>query len=173
MNQTPMVEITGLRKKSFGRNEILHSVSLTVEAGSVTCLIGPSGSGKTTLLRCVNQLETFDSGGASSASTVSWSEPRRGSAAGGWVAAGPKDLARARRQTGMVFQRFNLFPHRTILENVIEGPVAVLRRPRGEVVEEAHELLRAGGSGSTRRRPTPRSSPAASSSASRSRGHWP
>jgi polar amino acid transport system ATP-binding protein len=137
MTTTPMVEIIGL-KKSFGPNEILHDVSLTVAPGSVTCLIGPSGSGKTTLLRCVNQLETFDSGVIRVDGELVGATTIRGRL----VASRPKDLARSRRHTGMVFQRFNLFPHRTVLENVTEGPLQVLRRPRAELVEEAHDLLR-------------------------------
>lgn len=120
------------------------------------------------MLRCVNQLETFDSGVIRVDGELVGATQVRGRL----VAAGPKDLAMARRRTGMVFQRFNLFPHRTILENVTEGPVKVLRRPRDEVVDEAHALLRQVGMGH-KAEATPRSSPAVSSSASRSRGLWP
>ncbi|HEY5881957.1 MAG TPA: amino acid ABC transporter ATP-binding protein [Nakamurella sp.] len=131
-----MVEIRGVQK-SFGHVTVLKNISLDVPAGSVTCLIGPSGSGKTTLLRCVNRLETVDQGiimvdGDMVGTT------RRGDHL---VEAKESAIARSRRQTGMVFQRFNLFPHRTVLENIIEGPVHVLGRPRAEVVDEAMVLL--------------------------------
>ncbi|OAN39219.1 ectoine/hydroxyectoine ABC transporter ATP-binding protein EhuA [Microbacterium sp. H83] len=131
-----MVEIRGVRK-AFGSNTVLEDVSLEIPTGSVTCLIGPSGSGKTTLLRCVNRLETVDAGiilidgelvGATRHS-------------GRLVEARESAIARTRRHTGMVFQRFNLFPHRTVLENVIEGPTQVLGRPRAQVVDEAMVLL--------------------------------
>ncbi len=131
-----MIEIRGLRK-SFRDNVVLADVSLSVEAGSVTCLIGPSGSGKTTLLRCVNRLETIDAGILLVDGQLVGAERRRGRL----VEARPGAIARSRTQTGMVFQRFNLFPHRTALENVMEGPVHVLRRPRGEVQAEAERLL--------------------------------
>jgi polar amino acid transport system ATP-binding protein len=131
-----MVQIRGVQK-SFGHVTVLKDISLDVPEGSVTCLIGPSGSGKTTLLRCVNHLETIDQGlilvdGQMVGST------RRGDRL---VEAKESAVARGRRQTGMVFQRFNLFRHRTVLENVVEGPVHVLKRPRAEVVKEAHVLL--------------------------------
>ena len=131
-----MVQIRGVQK-SFGHVTVLKDISLDVPVGSVTCLIGPSGSGKTTLLRCVNYLETIDQGlilvdGQMVGTT------RRGDHL---VEAKESAIARSRRQTGMVFQRFNLFPHRTVLENIIEGPVQVLKRSKAEVVEEAMVLL--------------------------------
>ncbi|MGO1810383.1 MAG: amino acid ABC transporter ATP-binding protein [Canibacter sp.] len=133
---TNMVNIRGLRK-SFHGDVVLSDISLTIRSGSVTCLIGPSGSGKTTLLRCVNRLETPDSGIIMIDGEMVGAE-RRGSRL---IAASPKAIARSRRATGMVFQRFNLFPHRTVLENIIEGPIQVLRRPRAEVIGEARVLL--------------------------------
>ena len=131
-----MVQIRGVQK-SFGHVTVLKDISLDVPVGSVTCLIGPSGSGKTTLLRCVNYLETIDQGlilvdGQMVGTT------RRGDHL---VESSQSAVARSRRQTGMVFQRFNLFPHRTVLENIIEGPVQVLKRSKAEVVEEAMGLL--------------------------------
>lgn len=131
-----MVEIRGLRK-AFHGTEVLKDISLTVPPGSVTCLLGPSGSGKTTLLRCVNHLETIDAGIVLVDGQMVGTERRRGRL----HAARPSEIARARRLTGMVFQRFNLFPHRTVLENIIEGPVQVLRRPAAEAKREAMVLL--------------------------------
>jgi polar amino acid transport system ATP-binding protein len=132
----PMVEIRGVQK-SFGDNAVLKDISLKIDTGSVTCLIGPSGSGKTTLLRCVNRLETIDAGLILVDGELVGTTRHRGRL----VEARESAIAYSRRHCGMVFQRWNLFPHRTVLENVIEGPTQVLRRPRGEVVEEALALL--------------------------------
>lgn len=131
-----MVEICGIRK-AFGDNLVLRDVSLDVPRGSVTCLIGPSGSGKTTLLRCVNRLETADAGFILIDGQLVGATQRGDHL----VEAKESAIARSRQQTGMVFQRFNLFPHRTVLENVIEGPTQVLKRPRSEVIDEAMVLL--------------------------------
>ncbi|RGE15856.1 amino acid ABC transporter ATP-binding protein [Leucobacter sp. wl10] len=131
-----MIEIRGV-KKSFHHNIVLTDISLTVQTGSVTCLIGPSGSGKTTLLRCVNRLETIDAGIILVDGEMVGTERKRNRL----VEASPVAIAKSRRATGMVFQRFNLFPHRTVLENIIEGPTLVLKRPKAEVVEEAIALL--------------------------------
>lgn len=131
-----MVEIRGVRK-AFGHNTVLTDVSLQIPTGSVTCLIGPSGSGKTTLLRCVNRLETVDAGIILVDGELVGATRHRGRL----LEAKESAIAKTRRHTGMVFQRFNLFPHRTVLENVIEGPTQVLGRPRTEVVGEAMVLL--------------------------------
>ncbi|MFJ4998135.1 amino acid ABC transporter ATP-binding protein [Microbacterium sp. NPDC088619] len=131
-----MVEIRGVRK-AFGHNTVLKDVSLQIPTGSVTCLIGPSGSGKTTLLRCVNRLETVDAGIILVDGELVGATRHRGRL----LEAKESAIAKTRRHTGMVFQRFNLFPHRTVLENVIEGPTQVLGRPRAEVVSEAKVLL--------------------------------
>ncbi|WP_434332762.1 amino acid ABC transporter ATP-binding protein [Microbacterium sp. CGR1] len=131
-----MVEIRGVRK-AFGHNTVLEDVSLQIPTGSVTCLIGPSGSGKTTLLRCVNRLETVDAG----IILVDGELVGATRHSGRLIEAKESAIAKTRRHTGMVFQRFNLFPHRTVLENVIEGPTQVLGRPRAEVVAEAMVLL--------------------------------
>jgi cystine transport system ATP-binding protein len=128
---SPLLTVRSLAK-SFGPNQVLKSIDLDVPAGSVTTLIGPSGSGKTTLLRCLNALEIPDAG------TVA--------VAGGLTvdfgAAVPKRaLGELRDCSAMVFQHYNLFPHMTVLENVIEGPVVVQQRARPEAVADATSLL--------------------------------
>ena len=133
----PLVAIRSV-SKNFGVFQALKEVSLDVWPGEVLCLIGASGSGKTTLLRCINQLASVDSGGI-------WLD---GELLGVREAGGKlhrltaKEIARQRLKTGMVFQRFNLFPHKTALENITEGPVQVQGRKREEVRAEAMELLR-------------------------------
>jgi polar amino acid transport system ATP-binding protein len=133
----PLVAIRSV-SKNFGEFQALKGVSLDVWAGEVLCLIGASGSGKTTLLRCINQLTSIDSGGI-------WLD---GELLGLREANGKlhrltaKEIARQRLKTGMVFQRFNLFPHKTALENITEGPVQVQGRKREEARADAIELLR-------------------------------
>jgi polar amino acid transport system ATP-binding protein len=135
-NTQPLVAIVNVRK-AFGAFQALRGVTLNVHAGEVLCIIGASGSGKTTLLRCVNQLVQPDSGAI-------WVD---GELTGHRIEDGrlrrlpEREIARQRRATGMVFQRFNLFPHMTALENVIEGPVQVLGRDRAACVVEAQSLL--------------------------------
>jgi polar amino acid transport system ATP-binding protein len=123
--------------KSFGAHKALVDFTLDVAVGEVVCIIGPSGSGKTTFLRCVNQLERFDAGAL-------WLDGELL----GYRHQGDQlhplreaEIARQRRATGMVFQRFNLFPHLTALENIIEGPVQVLRQSRAAATEQASSLL--------------------------------
>ncbi|MFI6099839.1 amino acid ABC transporter ATP-binding protein [Lentzea sp. NPDC051213] len=131
-----LVETIGVRK-SFGHTEVLRGIDMTVERGEVVCLLGPSGAGKSTFLRCVNHLETIDAGRI-------WVDgvPVGFRAAGGKLyELRERDVARQRCDVGMVFQRFNLFPHRTALENVMEGPIQVLGRDRAEVRAEALALL--------------------------------
>jgi len=132
----PMVEAHGIRKH-FGSTQILRGIDLRVQRGSVTCLIGPSGSGKTTFLRCINHLEKVDAGRLYVDGQLIGYEERNGRL----YELKPRQVAESRRKTGMVFQRFNLFPHMTVLENIIEAPVRVLNRARDEVVEEAHTLM--------------------------------
>jgi len=132
----PLVRIEGLHK-SFGSLAVLKGIDLTVQQGQKISLIGPSGSGKTTLLRCINFLE----------------EPTQGSiylddrllgqreVHGRRVPMSDAELARMRAEMGMVFQRFNLFPHLSVLENVILGPTRVQRRTRAEAIEQAEDLL--------------------------------
>ncbi|CAM3090837.1 amino acid ABC transporter ATP-binding protein [Williamsia muralis] len=125
-----LVTVTGL-SKSFGDNHVLRGIDFTVATGSVTTLIGPSGSGKTTILRSLNALDIPDGGQVSIADVaVDFDAP----------VAKPL-LARYRAQSGMVFQGHNLFPHKTVLENIIEGPTIVQKRPRDEVITEANALL--------------------------------
>jgi polar amino acid transport system ATP-binding protein len=123
--------------KRFGRLEVLRGVSLEVRAGETVCVIGPSGSGKTTLIRCVNHLEKIDAGRIEvNGHLIGYRE--RG---GKLVEDSEKSIARQRTQVGMVFQRFNLFPHKTALENVTEAPVHVLGTPRAQAVADAERLL--------------------------------
>ncbi|MCL9794446.1 amino acid ABC transporter ATP-binding protein [Frankia sp. AgKG'84/4] len=124
-------------RKSFGHHVALRDVSLTVAPGEVTCLIGPSGSGKTTFLRCVNHLERISGGRlAVDGELVGYREH------GGRIhELRPREIARKRREIGMVFQRFNLFPHLTALENIIEAPLRVRGERRADAVRQAEELL--------------------------------
>ena len=123
---TPVLEVTGLAK-SFGDKVVLDDVSLTVHPHEVVCLIGASGSGKSTLLRCCNLLEP---------------------ASGGTIRLFGVDLSNdevrgelVRRQVGIVFQSFNLFPHRTVLDNITMGPRQALKQPRSQAEANATELL--------------------------------
>jgi polar amino acid transport system ATP-binding protein len=113
--------------KSFGRNEVLKGISASVEAGEVVCIIGPSGSGKSTILRCINGLESYDSGDIR--------------IEGISVDRNASSIVAIRTTVSMVFQRFNLFPHRTALENVIEGPVFVKKEPRSQAIDRGRALL--------------------------------
>ncbi|MFN7023837.1 MAG: amino acid ABC transporter ATP-binding protein [Pseudorhizobium sp.] len=123
--------------KTFGSLTALDAVDLDVMRGEVLCIIGPSGSGKSTLLRCLNQIERFDRG------AVWIDEELIGYRQHGDTLYELDDraIARQRLACGMVFQRFNLFNHMTALQNVMEGPVTVLKRPRQEVRQEAVALL--------------------------------
>jgi L-cystine transport system ATP-binding protein len=126
-----LLTVAGLRK-SFGDHEVLASVDLTVDRGQVLALIGASGSGKTTLLRCLNGLEVPDGGTIDVGGEVRLdfrTAPSR------------RELAMLRDRSAMVFQHYNLFPHKTVLQNVVEGPVVVQRRPVAEVTAEANALL--------------------------------
>jgi polar amino acid transport system ATP-binding protein len=133
----PLVAIRSV-SKSFGEFSALKQVSLDVWTGEVLCLIGASGSGKTTLLRCVNQLTAIDSGGIWLDGELLGVREKDGRL----HRLAEREIARQRLKTGMVFQRFNLFPHKTALDNIIEGPVQVQRRAADEARSEAQELLR-------------------------------
>lgn len=125
-----LVSVQGLRK-SFGDNHVLKGIDFTIAEGSVTTLIGPSGSGKTTVLRSLNALEIPEAGIIRIAdATIDF-------------AAKPKtsELAFLRAQSGMVFQAHNLFPHKTVIQNVVEGPVVVQKRPKAEAVADGLDLL--------------------------------
>ena len=121
-----MIEIQDIHK-SFGSFEVIKGVSFEVARGEVVCIIGPSGSGKSTILRCINGLETYDRGAILVDGTR--------------VDTTARSIVDIRTQVSMVFQRFNLFPHRTALENVMEGPIHVKRIPRAEARDEAAALL--------------------------------
>lgn len=123
--------------KRFGTLKALNGVSIAIAPGTVQCIIGPSGSGKSTFLRCLNQIEKID-GGAILIDGELIGYRRVGDEL---HELSDSEIARQRLTTGMVFQRFNLFGHMTALENIVEGPVTVLRRPRREAVEEAQALL--------------------------------
>jgi polar amino acid transport system ATP-binding protein len=132
----PMVMAEGVHK-SFGRLEVLKGISLEVQPQEVMCLLGPSGSGKSTFLRCINHLEKIDAGRL-------WVDGELV----GYRQSGDKiyelresEVARKRAEIGMVFQRFNLFPHKTALENVIEAPMQVKKVPRARAVARAREIL--------------------------------
>jgi polar amino acid transport system ATP-binding protein len=133
-------------QKHFGRLHVLKGVSLELSRGEVVCLIGPSGSGKTTFLRCVNHLETIDGGRIEVDGELIGYRERRGRL----VEDSERAIARKRSRIGMVFQRFNLFPHKTALENVIEAPVRVLGLPKQRCVTEGEQLLERVGLGDKR-----------------------
>jgi polar amino acid transport system ATP-binding protein len=134
--EVPLLAVRDLHK-SYGHVEVLKGVSLDVRRGEVTCLIGPSGSGKSTLLRCINHLEKVHKGVVYLDGEIV-----------GYRRAGrrlrevhPREIRATQAQIGMVFQHFNLFPHMTVLENVMEAPLRVRREPRGVVSERAERLL--------------------------------
>lgn len=127
-----MIDIKNLHK-SFGNDEILKGVNLQVNKGETTVIIGPSGSGKTTLLRCINLLETPSEGTISvGTSKLAFDKDNKPS---------KKEVITLRKKTGMVFQGFYLFPHMTVIENIIEGLVTVLKRPKNEAREKGLKLL--------------------------------
>lgn len=129
----PMITLRGLCKQ-FGRDEVLSDIDLDVARSEVLVVIGPSGSGKSTLLRCINHLETPTSGEV----VVDGQRVNRDDRS---PRAFQAHLNRVRTHMGMVFQHFNLFPHKTVLGNIVEAPVQVLRRPRSEAEKDALELL--------------------------------
>lgn len=121
-----MIRVHNLQKQ-FGENHVLRGISCRIAANEVVCVIGPSGSGKSTFLRCINALETL-SGGEIEVNGFAVHDQKT-------------DLNKMRESVGMVFQRFNLFPHMTVLENIIMAPVSVKKRPRAEAIAQAEQLL--------------------------------
>jgi len=119
-----MIQISDVRK-NFGEHEVLRGITFSTEKGEVVCLIGPSGSGKSTVLRCINGLEKPDSG----------------SVIVDGVAVAEGTLREVRSKVAMVFQKFNLFPHRTAIENIMEGPIYVRKMARAEARDQALALL--------------------------------
>ena len=136
MSEMPLVHAVNVHKSFYG-NEVLKGIDIDVAKGEVVCLLGPSGSGKTTFLRCINQLETIQGGriwvdGDLAGYTEKGGKLHR---------LGDKQIAAQRREIGMVFQRFNLFPHMTALENIMEAPVQVKGAKKGASEKRARELL--------------------------------
>lgn len=121
-----MIEISGLQK-AYGALQVIKGVDASVAKGEVVCIIGPSGSGKSTILRCINGLESYQGGSI----TIDGQKVERGS----------PGIKAIRSEVAMVFQRFNLFPHRTVLENVTEGPIYVKGENREQAIVHARELL--------------------------------
>jgi len=121
-----MIKIHNIHK-SFGENEVLKGISINIQPGEVVCIIGPSGSGKSTILRCINGLESYDKGNIL--------------VDGHKVDRNENDIHWIRTHVSMVFQRFNLFPHRTVLENVTEGPIYVKKEAHPTAVDHARQLL--------------------------------
>src|SRR5437667_461482 len=126
MSGTPLVVVSGVNK-SFGHNNVLRDIDLSVARSAVVVVLGPSGSGKSTLCRCINRLEPIDSGEILIDGVPLPEEGR--------------ELARLRADIGMVFQAFNLFPHKTVLDNLTLAPVATRRHTKGEAREKAIGLL--------------------------------
>jgi polar amino acid transport system ATP-binding protein len=134
--QELMVDARGVRKW-FGSNEVLKSISLTIPRGEVLSLLGPSGSGKSTFLRCINHLESID-GGRIYVDDELIGYKQRGDKIHEMK---PREIAKQRRKIGMVFQRFNLFPHMTALGNIIDAPIGVNGESKSEAEAHGRELL--------------------------------
>ena len=155
---TPLVVVDKVNK-FFGDLHVLHDLDLTVDRGEVLMVIGPSGSGKSTLIRCINRLEPVTSG---TITIDGVALPEEG-----------KALARLRADVGMVFQSFNLFAHKTILQNVTMGPIKVRKLSKADAKDRAMKLLERVGHRRQGRSGARPSSPAASSSGPPSPGPWP
>ncbi len=132
----PMLEAKGVQKR-FGSNHVLKGIDLTIQAGQVLCLLGPSGSGKSTFLRCINHLEVINAG------RISVDGELMGFRQHGdkLYEMKPSAIAAQRGEIGMVFQRFNLFPNLTAIENIIEAPVGIKKINKNQAIERAKELL--------------------------------
>ena len=131
----PVVRLSHI-KKSFGDAEVLKDISLEVNPGEVVAIIGPSGGGKSTLLRCATLLETFDAG------ELSYGDLEVATMRNGKAVYGKKDVLRAAKSRfGLVFQNYNLFPHYTVLKNIMDAPIAVQKRDKADVERQARELI--------------------------------
>jgi len=137
MSEKPVKVLAQNVHKSYGRNEVLRGVDMEVRAGEVACIVGPSGGGKSTFLRCINHLEKIDAGQLSVDGELIGYTQRGGKL----YEMHDKEVAAQRRSIGMVFQRFNLFPHMTAAENVMSGPVVVRGDNKKQARERAIELL--------------------------------
>ena len=131
-----IIKAHGLQKY-FGTFHVLKDIDFEIRKGEVVCIIGPSGSGKSTFLRCINQLEQIDAGYVTVEDEIAGYR-REGNRL---FPLPDREIARQRQAVGMVFQKFHLFPHRTVLQNIIEGPVGVQKRPKQECIAEARILL--------------------------------
>ena len=138
MTQTPKVMVKATNVwKSFGHNEVLKGINLEVKAGEVTTLLGPSGSGKSTFLRLINHLDTASAGRITvDGDLVGYREHN-----GALHELRPQSIAKMRSEVGMVFQQFNLFPHMSVLQNIMEAPVGVKKESKARVRERAERLL--------------------------------
>ncbi len=144
MNQTvsPIIAIDNVQK-FFGDFQVLTDINFRINKGEVVCVIGPSGSGKSTFLRCINQLESVDEGIITVNGEIAGYE-RKGNKL---YPLSDRAVARQRQNVGMVFQRFHLFPHKTVLQNVTEGPIKVQKRDAATARDEARALLKRVGLG--------------------------
>ncbi|MBX9447741.1 amino acid ABC transporter ATP-binding protein [Dickeya chrysanthemi] len=124
-------------QKSYGDNEVLKGIDLNVYPGEVVVILGPSGSGKSTFLRCINHLEDMDAGSIMVGKEQIGYELKHGRL----HRLSPRCIARQRQEIGMVFQQFNLYPHMTVLQNIIEAPIGVHKQPKEEAIRYAKELL--------------------------------
>lgn len=146
-SQQPVVRLEHARK-AFGGNRVLNDISLSVMPGEVVAIIGPSGGGKSTLLRCMTLLERLDGGGlwyggfpAGEDSELAVARPAGGEPGGKAVYGDKGALSRARQRFGLVFQSFNLFPHMSVMRNIVDAPLVVQKRDRAEVERQARALV--------------------------------
>ncbi len=137
MSEKPVKVLAENVHKAFGRNEVLRGIDMEIHTGEVACIVGPSGGGKSTFLRCINHLEKIDAGRLSVDGELIGYTQRGGKL----YEMHDKEVAAQRRSIGMVFQRFNLFPHMTAAENVMSGPVVVRKDNKKQARQRAIELL--------------------------------
>jgi polar amino acid transport system ATP-binding protein len=132
-----ILEMKGV-EKSYDSNKVLKNINLKLKEGEITAVIGHSGAGKTTLLRCINGLEDCDKGSISIDGTYLCKEEK-----GRKKSASKQDMKLIRKKLGMVFQGYNLFPHKSVIENIIEAPINIYNVPRAKALKDAYELLKA------------------------------